>query len=149
MVDVEVVGSGPNGLAAGVVLARAGLSVRVHESAATIGGGSRTLPLMEEGAVHDVCSAVHPMALASEFFTSFELPAASVRHPEVSYAHPLDSGRAGVAYRSLERTVAELGVDGRAYRRLMQPLVDSRDGILALTLNHLLRIRRRTPVAAA
>ncbi|WP_159617406.1 phytoene desaturase family protein [Arthrobacter zhaoguopingii] len=149
MVDVEVVGSGPNGLAAGVVLARAGLSVRVHESAATIGGGSRTLPLMEEGSVHDVCSAVHPMALASEFFTSFELNRrVGFAIPEVSYAHPLDNGRAGIAYRSLDRTVAELGADGRAYRRLMQPLIDSRDGILALTLNHLLRVPKN-PLAAA
>ncbi|WP_294563058.1 NAD(P)/FAD-dependent oxidoreductase [uncultured Arthrobacter sp.] len=149
MVDVEVVGSGPNGLAAGVVLARAGLSVRVHESAATIGGGSRTLPLMEEGAVHDVCSAVHPMALVSEFFTSFELRRRiGFAIPEVSYAHPLDSGRAGIAYRSLERTVAELGVDGPAYRRLMQPLIDSRDGILALTLNHLLRVPKNPRAAA-
>ncbi|WP_159802078.1 phytoene desaturase family protein [Arthrobacter zhaoguopingii] len=149
MVDVEVVGSGPNGLAAGVVLARAGLSVRVHESAATIGGGSRTLPLMEEGSVQDVCSAVHPMALASEFFTSFELNRRiGFAIPEVSYAHPLDNGRAGIAYRSLDRTVAELGADGRAYRRLMQPLIDSRDGILALTLNHLLRVPKN-PLAAA
>ncbi|TDK24589.1 NAD(P)/FAD-dependent oxidoreductase [Arthrobacter crusticola] len=149
MVDVEVVGSGPNGLAAGVVLARAGLKVRVHEAAATIGGGSRTLPLMEDGAVHDVCSAVHPMALVSEFFTSFELRRRiGFAIPEVSYAHPLDSGRAGIAYRSLERTVAELGADGPAYRRLMQPLIDSRDGILALTLNHLLRVPKN-PLAAA
>ncbi|MHA7262950.1 phytoene desaturase family protein [Arthrobacter sp. TMN-37] len=149
MVDVEVVGSGPNGLAAGVVMARAGLRVRVHESAATIGGGSRTLPLMEEGTVHDICSAVHPMALASRFFTAFELSRRiGFAVPEVSYAHPLDGGRAGIAHRSLERTVEGLGADGRAYRRLMQPLVEHQEGVLDLTLNHLLRIPRNPSAAA-
>ena len=65
MPDVDVVGSGPNGLAAAAVMARAGLSVEVHEAAATIGGGTRTVELMQPGHLHDVCSAVHPMALAS------------------------------------------------------------------------------------
>ncbi len=149
MAEVEVVGSGPNGLAAAVVMARAGLRVRVREAAGTIGGGSRTGALMEQGTIHDFCSAVHPMALASEFFTSFELSRRiGFAIPEVSYAHPLDGGRAGVAYRSLARTVEELGPDGEAYRRLMQPLVERYEGILSLTLNHLLRIPRN-PVAAA
>ena len=138
--EVEVVGAGPNGLAAAVTMARAGLQVRVHEAAGTAGGGARSLELMEPGHFHDMCSAVHPMALASPFFSAFELTKRiGFAVPELSYAHPLDHGRAALAYRSLERTIAELGEDGEAYRSLMGPLVERADGIVALTLNHLLR----------
>ena len=73
MADVNVVGAGPNGLAAAVIMARAGLSVEVFEAAQAIGGGTRTAELMQPGHFHDVCSAVHPMALASPFFRAFEL----------------------------------------------------------------------------
>ena len=97
-VDVVVVGAGPNGLAAAVTLARAGLSVRVYERADTIGGGARTSELTLPGYLHDVCSAVHPMALASEFFRRFGLASRiELRLPDVSYGHPLDGGRAGIA----------------------------------------------------
>ncbi|MEC5199519.1 phytoene dehydrogenase-like protein [Arthrobacter sp. PL16] len=148
MVDVEIVGSGPNGLAAGVVMARAGLSVRVHEAAPTIGGGSRSIELMDRDHLHDFCSAVHPMALASPFFRAFQLSRRiGFAVPEVSFAHPLDGGRAGVAYRSMEQTVAGLGADGEAYRRLLQPLSDREEGILAFTLNHVIRIPRRPEAA--
>ncbi|WP_026551051.1 NAD(P)/FAD-dependent oxidoreductase [Arthrobacter sp. Br18] len=141
MADVEIVGSGPNGLAAGVVMARAGLTVRVHEASGTIGGGSRTLELVEDGHFHDVCSAVHPMALASPFFRAFGLSRRiGFAVPEVSFAHPLDSGRAGVAFRSLDRTVEGLGSDGQAYRRLMEPLMQREEEILAFVLNHVLRL---------
>lgn len=144
MVDVEIVGAGPNGLAAAVVMARAGLSVRVHEAAATIGGGSRSLDLMERDHLHDVCSAVHPMALASPFFRAFELSRRiGFAVPDVSFAHPLDGGRAGVAHRGMERTVAGLGVDGEAYRRLVRPLSDREQAILAFTLNHVVRIPKK------
>jgi phytoene dehydrogenase-like protein len=90
-VDVAIVGSGPNGLAAAVTLARAGLSVRVFERNSTIGGGARTAELTLPGFHHDVCSAVHPMALASTFFQDFQL-AERIPFivPEISYAHPLD-----------------------------------------------------------
>lgn len=148
MVDVEVVGAGPNGLAAAVVMARAGLSVRVHEAAPTVGGGSRSLELMERDHLHDFCSAVHPMALASPFFRQFELSRRiGFAVPEVSFAHPLDGGRAGVAHRSMERTVQGLGVDGEAYRRLVQPLSDREHAILAFTLNHVVRIPKKPEAA--
>jgi phytoene dehydrogenase-like protein len=134
--DVVVVGSGPNGLAAAVVMARAGLEVKVIEAQDSIGGGARTLDLgTAPGLVHDLCSAVHPMAAASPFFRAFDLPSRiDLRYPEVSYAHPLDGGRAGIAYRDLERTAAGLGPDGRAWRRLMRPLVEHVEGIVATAM---------------
>jgi phytoene dehydrogenase-like protein len=148
MPDVAVVGSGPNGLAAAVTLARAGLKVHVYEAAASAGGGVRTSELMEPGHLHDICSAVHPMVLASPFFREFGLSRRiRLEVPEVSYGSPLDGGRAALAYRSLERTAAGLGRDGAAFRKLMAPLVDRVDGITDLTLNQLLRVPR-DPVAA-
>ncbi|TDC47006.1 NAD(P)/FAD-dependent oxidoreductase [Jiangella ureilytica] len=137
-VDAVVVGSGPNGLAAAVVLARAGLGVQVFEAQRTIGGGARTLDLgLAPGIVHDVCSAVHPMAAASPFFRAFDLAARGVRlnYPDVSYAQPLDGGRAGIAYRDLDRTVEGLGRDGRAWRRLMRPLVRHSPAVVELALS--------------
>jgi phytoene dehydrogenase-like protein len=148
MAEVAVVGSGPNGLAAAVVMARAGLAVRVYEAAETIGGGTRTAELLEPGHVYDVCSAVHPMALASRFFREFELERrVELRLPEVQYGTPLDGGRAALAYRSLERTASELGADGAAFTRLMGPLVERLGGMLDVTQNQLLRMPA-DPVAA-
>lgn len=149
MADVAIVGAGPNGLAAGVVMARAGLSVEIFEAERTLGGGSRTMELLEPEHFHDICSAVHPMALASPFFREFGL---SERIPfvvpELSYANPLDGGRAGLAYRDLGRTALGLGEDGQAWRRLMRPLVQHIDGVVDTGLNQFLRIPRH-PVAAA
>jgi phytoene dehydrogenase-like protein len=141
MVDVAVVGSGPNGLAAAVTMARAGLSVQVFEAADSVGGGTRTKELTLPGFRHDVCAAVHPMALASPFFRAFELGRRiELLVPEISYGHPLDGGRAGIAYRSLDHTVEALGSDGRAWRTLMAPLLRRLDGVIDFTQGSLLRV---------
>jgi len=135
--DVVVVGSGPNGLAAAVTLARVGLSVTVLEAQPTVGGGARTLDLgLADGIVHDVCSAVHPMAWASPFLQQFDLAARGVEllTPEVSFAHPLPGGRAGLAYRDLDRTVEGLGVDGPAWRDVLGPLVAQPEHTVAVAL---------------
>ncbi len=123
--DTIVVGSGPNGLAAAVTLARAGLSVHVIEGAATPGGGCRTEELTLPGFRHDVCSAVHPLADASPFFTGTDLAAHGVRllTPKVAFAQPLDGGRAAAAHGSVDETAGGLGPDARAYRQLLGPLV--------------------------
>ena len=129
MSEAIVVGSGPNGLAAAVTLAAAGVRVHVIEGAATPGGGCRTEELTLPGFRHDLCSAAHPLALASPFFRRFGPAARGVGfvHPQVVYAHPLDGGRAAVVTRSVADTAARLGGDAAAYRRLMQPLAG--DGI--------------------
>ncbi|SHU31123.1 phytoene dehydrogenase-like oxidoreductase [Mycobacteroides abscessus subsp. abscessus] len=146
VVDVTVVGSGPNGLAAAVICARAGLSVRVIEGQPTPGGGARSAPDPEyPGVLHDVCSAVHPLGVVSPFFAEFDLAARGVQMvtPEISYANPLPagaseatgkvSGRAAIGYHSLDRTCAELE-HGSSWRRLLGPLVEHVDGVLGFFL---------------
>ncbi|MFF1420484.1 phytoene desaturase family protein [Streptomyces sp. NPDC058280] len=136
-VDVAIVGTGPNGLAAGVTMARAGLRVELYEAAGQLGGGLRSKPLFDDEVVHDICSAVHPMAAASRFFREFDLSSRGVEllHPEVSYAHPLDDGRAGLAHRDLDTTCALLGPDGERWRRLMRPLLEHSEGVVDLILS--------------
>ena len=137
--DAVVVGAGPNGLAAALTLAEAGRRVRLYEAAATPGGGCRTAELTLPGHLHDVCSAVQALAVVSPFFRGLDLEAIGVRlrTPEVSYAQPLDGGRAAVAHHDLERTVDELGRDGRAWGRLLRPLVERSEGLLADVLGDL------------
>jgi phytoene dehydrogenase-like protein len=122
--DAIVVGSGPNGLAAAIALAEAGRSVLVLEAAATIGGGTRTAELTLPGFRHDVCSAIHPLALASPFLRRLPLREHGLEfaHPEIPVAHPLDDGTAAALHRSLDQTADGLGVDGATYRTLMRPL---------------------------
>ena len=130
--DAVVIGAGPNGLAAAIELARAGRSVLVLEANDTIGGGCRSAELTLPGFVHDVCSAIHPLALASPFFRSLPLERLGVRplHPEIPLAHPFDDGTAALLRRSVDETAAAFGRDERAYRRLLGPLVDNADGLV-------------------
>jgi phytoene dehydrogenase-like protein len=123
--DAVVVGSGPNGLSAAIVLAKAGQSVLVLEAKDTLGGGTRTLPLTLPGFVHDVCSAVHPLGISSPFFRSLPLAQHGLEwiHPPVCLAHPFDDGTAAVLERSIDATGSTLGSDAKAYRRLVEPFV--------------------------
>src|ERR1043165_8892553 len=109
--DAVVVGSGPNGLSAGVELARHGLSVCVLEAKETIGGGARTAEITEPGFLHDICSAIHPVGVVSPFFKSLGLEQWGVEwvYPEVALAHPFEDGDAALIYQSLERTGDTLG----------------------------------------
>jgi phytoene dehydrogenase-like protein len=120
-----IVGSGPNGLAAGITLAQAGRSVVVFEGQESIGGGTRSAELTLPGFKHDVCSAVHPMGMLSPFFRTLPLAQHGLQwiHPDAPLAHPLDDGTTVLLERSLERTAENLGADGRRYSRIMGPLI--------------------------
>jgi phytoene dehydrogenase-like protein len=137
-----VVGSGPNGLAAAARLARAGLEVTVLEASDSIGGGTRSSEMMVPGLVHDHCSAFHPIAAASPFLASLNLESRGLtwRQPTVDCAHPLDDGSAGVFQRSIDRTAAGLGLDGKRWRRLFGSLVAGFDGLLADATQPVLRV---------
>jgi phytoene dehydrogenase-like protein len=145
MAEAVVVGSGPNGLAAAVALAQQGVGVTVLEAADTIGGGTRSSRLTLPGLLHDHCSAVHPLALASPFLRSLGLDSApaqgaddegpSWRWAPVELAHPLDHGPAAVLHRSIDATAAALGPDGENWRRLFGPLVDGFDELAASLLD--------------
>src|SRR5580658_8062962 len=122
----HVIGSGPNGLAAAITLARAGGKVDVYEAEAQPGGGARTMELTLPGFKHDFGSAVHPMAAASPFFLSLHLDRQGFKwiHAPAPLAHPLDDGSAVVLERDLNDAEAALGRDGRAWRNVVQPLVE-------------------------
>ena len=121
--DAVVVGSGPNGFAAAIALARAGCSVLVCEANATIGGGARSSELTLPGFVHDVCSAVHPLAAGSPFFKTLSLERFGLEwiQPEIPLAHPLDDGSAACLHRDVDFTAEQLRGDSNAYRRLIKP----------------------------
>ena len=131
--DAIVIGSGPNGLAAAIELARNGVSVRVVEAADEIGGGTRSGELTLPGFVHDICSAVHPMGILSPFYRQLPLDEFGLEWvmPPASVAHPLDDGDAIMLYKSLERTAEGLGRDDRNYIRLIKPLMHYVHGLLA------------------
>ena len=123
--DAIVIGSGPNGLAAAIEIARAGRSVCLFEANSTIGGGTRSLELTLPGFIHDVCSAVHPLAAASPFFTQLPLQKYGLEFvsPPAALAHPFDDGTALTLVKSLDRTAEILGRDGASYKKIFAPLV--------------------------
>jgi len=133
--DAIVIGSGPNGLAAAVALARAGLAVRVVEARSEIGGGTRTSELTVPGFLHDVCSAAHPTGLVSPWFRTLELEQHGLAwvHSPAAVAHVLPDGRA-VTLEALEATIAQLGDDGDAYRDLMGPYLDRFEELMPMLL---------------
>ncbi|HKO19897.1 MAG TPA: NAD(P)/FAD-dependent oxidoreductase [Acidobacteriaceae bacterium] len=118
-----VIGSGPNGLAAAIVLAQAGLDVDVYEAQPTLGGACRTMELTLPGFRHDVGSAVHPLGIGSPFFSTLPLDRYGLQwiHSPAVLAHPLDDGTAAILYQDLPTTAARLGCDGPAWRALMEP----------------------------
>lgn len=124
--DAVVVGSGPNGLAAAIALAREGFRVQVLEAAPTIGGGVRSAALTLPGFVHDVCSAIHPLGAASPFLRSLPLSDHGLEwvHPPAPLAHPFDDGTAAILERDPVATAATLGEDASRYRALLEPLVE-------------------------
>lgn len=125
MPSAIIIGSGPNGLSAAIRLAQAGWETTVYEAADTPGGGVRTKELTLPGFHHDVCSAVHPMGVASPFFQSLDLESHGLRwlHPKIPLAHPITPGHAVVLHESLNQTCAALGRDAPRYRALFEPLV--------------------------
>jgi phytoene dehydrogenase-like protein len=142
--DAVVVGSGPNGLAAAVTLARAKLSVLVLEASESIGGGTRSMELTLPGFIHDVCSAVHPLAVGSPFFRDLPLHDHGLEwiHPEIPLAHPLGGGGGVSLRRTLAETATLLGNDGPAYSALMQPLVDNWWGLAREFLQPMIHLPR-------
>ena len=136
--DAVIVGGGPNGLAAAIVLAQAGRSVELFEARDTIGGGCRSAELTLPGVVHDVCSANHPLGRSSPLFRELELERHGLAwiEPPIQLAHPLDDGQAALVFRDVRRTVASFGdeQDARRYRRWMEPIAADWD----LVVRHLL-----------
>jgi phytoene dehydrogenase-like protein len=148
--DAVVVGSGPNGLAAAITLARAGHSVLVLEANATIGGGARSAELTLPGFLHDVCSAVHPLAAGSPFFKTLPLERSGLTwiQPEIPLAHPLDDGSAACLHQDIDRTAEQLAGDSRAYRRLMKPLVPHWKNLANEFLQPMLHLPRHPVILA-
>ena len=140
--DAVVIGAGPNGLAAAVRLAQAGMRVLVIEAADEIGGGTRSAELTVPGLVHDVCSAVHPFAAASPFLARLPLADYGLRwrRADIDIVHPLADGSAGVLWHSLSSTCQDLGIDGARWKSLFGPLVERAEHLIDDALGPLLRI---------
>ncbi|QEG39828.1 phytoene desaturase family protein [Roseimaritima ulvae] len=137
--DAIVVGGGPNGLAAAITLARAGRSVLVREAKDRLGGGARTAELTLPGFQHDICSAIHPLGVASPFFRSLPLTDFGLQwiHPELPLAHPIDGDRAARVSRSLEETADGFGEDVKAYRQVFEYFCRHAESLLEETLGPL------------
>ncbi|WP_405164270.1 NAD(P)/FAD-dependent oxidoreductase [Nocardia sp. NBC_01499] len=144
MTTATVVGGGPNGLAAAVALARAGVQVTVLEAADEIGGGSRTREALLPGLLHDQCAAVHPMAVGSRFLAELGLDryGLSWRTTEIDCVHPIDGGRAGVLRRSVADTAAGFGRDGSRWRALFDGPSSHYDELAEDIMMPLLRVPR-------
>lgn len=145
--DVAVVGSGPNGLAAAITVARSGRSVVVLEANDTIGGACRSMPLTEDGFVHDIGAAIQPLAVASPFMSTVPWEDHGLRwvSSPAAVAHPLDDGSAAVAWNDLYRTAATLGADAKTYRSMYGPLVERFDELVSFSMQPLARAVR-TPL---
>src|SRR6266699_3963727 len=148
--DADIVGSGPNGLAAAITLARTGCSVLVLEANATVGGGARSAELTLPGFVHDLCSAVHPLAAGSPFFKTLPLDRFGLQwiQPDIPLAHPLDDGTAACLHRDVDLTADQLPGDSRAYRWLMKPLARNWEKLANEFLQPMLHLPRH-PIALA
>jgi phytoene dehydrogenase-like protein len=134
-----IIGAGPNGLAAAITLAREQLSTLVLEAGATPGGGARSDALTLAGFTHDVCSAVHPLGVASPFFKSLSLERFGLSwvEPPAALAHVLDEDTVVTLERSIEDTALQLGTDAGAYRRLFEPFVERFESLVEMTLGPL------------
>ena len=132
-----VVGSGPNGLTAAIILAQAGRRVTVFEAEQSMGGGARSAELTLPGFTHDICSAIHPLGAGSPVFASFPLQRFGLEwvHPAVPLAHPLDDGSAAILARSVDETADRLGADCESYRRQVNPAVEHWDELSGLIMS--------------
>ena len=138
--DAVIVGSGPNGLAAAIVLARQGLSVTVLEAKETIGGGARTEEVTLPGFRHDICSAIHPMSVVSPFIRELPLAEHGLEwaYSPAAIAHPLDDGTAATLELSLDATASRLGEDEQTYRRMMKPFAEKAGAVFDQILRPIL-----------
>ena len=134
-----MVGSGPNGLAAAITMQQQGLSVLLLEAKPTIGGGLRSAELTLPHFIHDICSAIHPLAVSSPFFSKLPLEQFGLEfiYPTYAAAHPFDDGTSAIVHPSIQQTAESLGVDAKVYERLMQPLYNQHDNIFRFILGPL------------